>query len=113
MNPRLVAILGAPLGTICFSSAAISEELDLPREHGALAAPPFVHPHEQATNQGPKILEFTLGGKADGHRHRRAALAQSARRFFDKIMLKQKSRARWNTGGPGVLTPILTGNHSA
>ena len=33
--------------------------------------------------------------------------------FFDKIMLKQKSRARWNTGGPGVLTPILTGNHSA
>ena len=45
MNPRLVAILGAPLGTICFSSAAISEELDLPREHGALAAPPFVHPH--------------------------------------------------------------------
>ena len=24
--------------------------------------------------------------------------------FFDKIMLKQKSRARWNTCGPGVLT---------
>jgi nitrite reductase (NO-forming) len=36
------------------------EELRLPREQVALVAPPFVHPHEQATNQGPKIVEFTL-----------------------------------------------------
>ena len=60
MNCRLVAILGAALGTLCFSAAAMPEELDLPREKVALVAPPVVHPHEQATNQGPKIVEFTL-----------------------------------------------------
>ena len=32
------------------------EELDLPREQVALVAPPFVHPHEQAANQGPKAF---------------------------------------------------------
>ena len=32
----------------------------LPREKVALVAPPFVHPHEQATKQGPRIMEFTL-----------------------------------------------------
>jgi hypothetical protein len=36
MNRR--AILGAALGTICFSAAAMPEELDLPREHVALVA---------------------------------------------------------------------------
>src|SRR6516162_3030115 len=60
MNGRLVAILGAALGTLCFSAPAMPEELNLPRERVALVAPPFVHPHEQATNQGPKIVEFTL-----------------------------------------------------
>lgn len=25
-----------------------------------MVAPPFVHAHEQATKQGPKIIEFTL-----------------------------------------------------
>jgi len=60
MIRRLVAILGATLGTLCFTAAAMSEGLDLPREYVALVAPPFVHPHEQATNQGPKIVEFTL-----------------------------------------------------
>jgi hypothetical protein len=48
------------LGTLCFGAAAMPEKLDLPREQAALVAPPFVHPHEQATNQGPKIVEFTL-----------------------------------------------------
>jgi nitrite reductase (NO-forming) len=56
MNRRLVVILGAALGTICFSAAVMPEELDLPREHAVLVAPPFVHLHEQATNQGPKIV---------------------------------------------------------
>lgn len=32
----------------------------LPRQKIELVAPPFVHPHEQATNQGPKIIEFRL-----------------------------------------------------
>jgi nitrite reductase (NO-forming) len=33
---------------------------DLPRQRVELVAPPFVHAHEQATKQGPKILEFQL-----------------------------------------------------
>jgi nitrite reductase (NO-forming) len=57
---RLVVLLGALLATLCFSAAAMPEGLDLPREQVALVAPPFVHPHEQATNQGPKIVEFSL-----------------------------------------------------
>ena len=32
----------------------------LPRQQVQLVAPPFVHAHEQATEQGPKILEFRL-----------------------------------------------------
>ena len=37
-----------------------SQELKLPRQKVELVAPPFVHAHEQATKQGPKIMEFTL-----------------------------------------------------
>jgi nitrite reductase (NO-forming) len=39
---------------------AIAEELQLPREKIELVAPPLVHPHEQATLAGPKIVEFSL-----------------------------------------------------
>ena len=35
-------------------------DLKLPRQKVELVAPPFVHPHEQATEQGPKIVEFRL-----------------------------------------------------
>lgn len=60
MNRRLIVLLGSLLATLCFSAAAMPEELGLPREQVALVAPPFVHPHEQGTNQGPKIVEFSL-----------------------------------------------------
>jgi nitrite reductase (NO-forming) len=33
---------------------------NLPREKVALVAPPFVHPHEQATQKPPKIMAFEL-----------------------------------------------------
>ena len=52
--------IGAALGAFFVTSPAIAGELNLPREHIDLVPPPFVHPHEQATNQGPKIVEFTL-----------------------------------------------------
>jgi nitrite reductase (NO-forming) len=39
---------------------ALAEDLTLPRQRIELVAPPFVHPHEQATRQGPKIMEFRL-----------------------------------------------------
>jgi nitrite reductase (NO-forming) len=60
MMGRVLTLLVAALGTLCFGTAAMSDELSLPREHVTLIAPPFVHPHEQATNQGPKVLDFTL-----------------------------------------------------
>ena len=43
------------------STLALAEaDLKLPREKVTLVAPPFVHPHEQATKSGPKIIEFTM-----------------------------------------------------
>ena len=41
-------------------AAAQQGHLNLPRQKVELVAPPFVHPHEQATSQGPKIMEFRL-----------------------------------------------------
>lgn len=47
----VAAVLTAP---------ALSQELKLPRQKIDLVAPPFVHSHEQATSQGPKIMELRL-----------------------------------------------------
>jgi len=54
------ASLGAVLAAFFFASSALCGELDLPRERVSLVAPPFVHPHEQATTQAPKVMEFKL-----------------------------------------------------
>ncbi|HLJ65427.1 MAG TPA: copper-containing nitrite reductase [Stellaceae bacterium] len=43
-----------------FAAPALADDLKLPREKIELVAPPFVHQHEQATKQGPKIMEFRL-----------------------------------------------------
>ena len=40
--------------------ALAADDLKLPRERVELVTPPFVHPHEQATKSGPKIVEFKL-----------------------------------------------------
>jgi len=60
MKRRAISLLAAAVGAFCFNPAASRNELQLPREHVSLVAPPLVHPHEQTTNQGPKIVEFTL-----------------------------------------------------
>lgn len=60
MKRRAAVLFATALAVFCFSAAAAPDELNLPREHVSLVAPPLVHPHEQATNQGPKIVEFTL-----------------------------------------------------
>ena len=39
---------------------AAADDLKLPRQKVELVAPPFVHAHEQATKEGPKIIEFKL-----------------------------------------------------
>ena len=56
---RSIACVGAAVAVV-LAAPAVAQDLKLPRQKIELAAPPFVHPHEQATEQGPKILEFTL-----------------------------------------------------
>jgi nitrite reductase (NO-forming) len=46
--------------TTVVTAPAMADDLKLPRQQIELVAPPFVHPHEQATKEGPKILEFRL-----------------------------------------------------
>src|SRR5262245_23424211 len=48
------------LSSVSLSAAVAAGELNLPRQKVELVAPPYVHAHEQATTQGPKILEFRL-----------------------------------------------------
>ena len=55
--------MGAALAALMMTAPALAgaiDDLKLPREHVDLVAPPFVHPHEQATKAGPKIVEFKL-----------------------------------------------------
>jgi nitrite reductase (NO-forming) len=54
------AVASPTLPKAASSPTMPKEDLNLPREKVELVAPPFVHPHEQATKQGPKIMEFRL-----------------------------------------------------
>lgn len=73
--PTVIVVVGLGWGALIFSPPALAQDhgvsrqglshrdappRDLPRQSVDLVAPPFVHPHEQATKQGPKILEFRL-----------------------------------------------------
>lgn len=72
MITRRIALMGAAIAAIAtiaspafaeISDALISEpakDLPLERQKIDLVAPPFVHPHEQATQEPPKIMEVTL-----------------------------------------------------
>jgi nitrite reductase (NO-forming) len=55
-----IAAIGAALAAFALATPALSVELNLPREKVEFVAPPFVHPHDQATKRDPKILEFRL-----------------------------------------------------
>ena len=57
---RITGITGAALASLVLATPALAQDLNLPRQKVELVAPPFVHPHEQATEQGPKIMEFRL-----------------------------------------------------
>ena len=59
MNRRNL-LLGAAITALLITTPAVADDLKLPRQHVDLVAPPFVHPHEQATKESPKIIEFTL-----------------------------------------------------
>jgi nitrite reductase (NO-forming) len=60
MLTRRTAMIGAAIAGLVAAMPALAEELNLPRERVDLVAPPFVHPHEQATRQNPKIIEFKM-----------------------------------------------------
>ena len=61
MLTRRTALMGAAVAAlVAMAPMAMADELKLPRQHVDLVAPPFVHPHEQATKDGPKIMEFKL-----------------------------------------------------
>jgi len=60
MLTRRTALMGAAIAALMMTVPALADELRLPRQKVELVAPPFVHPHEQATKEGPKILEFRL-----------------------------------------------------
>ena len=57
---RRATLAGAALAVALLAAPGSAGALDLPRHKVQLVAPPFVHRHEQATKQGPKIMEFRL-----------------------------------------------------
>jgi nitrite reductase (NO-forming) len=60
MFTRRSIMISAAVAAMMLATPAIADELKLPRQKVDLVAPPFVHPHEQATKHGPKIMEFKL-----------------------------------------------------
>src|SRR5215468_4401229 len=60
LTRRAALISAAAVAALMLAMPAAGDELKLPRQKVELVAPPFVHAHEQATRQGPKILEFKL-----------------------------------------------------
>src|SRR5512139_218329 len=61
MLTRRAALISAAATALMLATPALAaDDLKLPRQKVELVAPPFVHAHEQATKQGPKIMEFTL-----------------------------------------------------
>jgi nitrite reductase (NO-forming) len=56
--------MGVAVSALVLAAPALAQqpaaEFALPRQKVELVAPPFVHPHEQATKPPPKIIEFTM-----------------------------------------------------
>src|SRR6478736_6808167 len=60
MLTRRAAMYSAAAAVLMLATPTLADQLKLPRQKVELVAPPFVHAHEQATKQGPKIMEFKL-----------------------------------------------------
>ena len=61
MLTRRAALISAAVTALTLATSAFAaSDLKLPRQRVELVAPPFVHAHEQATTQAPKIMEFKL-----------------------------------------------------
>jgi nitrite reductase (NO-forming) len=59
MITRRTALLDAAVAALLATAPAMADDLKLPRQHVDLVAPPFVHPHEQATKEGPKATTWS------------------------------------------------------
>ena len=57
---RRTAIVSAAFAVLVAPMPTLANDLALEREQVELVAPPFVHPHEQATKQKPKIVAFRM-----------------------------------------------------
>jgi len=57
---RRTVIIGAAFAALVSSMPTLADELAIEREQVELVAPPFVHTHEQATKQKPKIIAFRM-----------------------------------------------------
>jgi nitrite reductase (NO-forming) len=61
MGTALTALmLATPALAQDVKTPTLAQDLKLPRQKIELVAPPFVHPHEQATRQAPRIVEFRM-----------------------------------------------------
>jgi len=60
LTRRAALFSAAAVAALLLASPSLADDLKLPRQKVDLVAPPFVHNHEQATKQGPKIMEFRL-----------------------------------------------------
>lgn len=61
MNALRPTLLAAALAFTMAAGIAWAQDADkLPHTKVTLVAPPQVHPHEQATKSGPKVVEFTM-----------------------------------------------------
>ena len=58
--PTSRSAVAAVLAAGILATPALGQDLALPRQKIELVAPPLVHPHEQATTDTPKILQFKL-----------------------------------------------------
>jgi len=60
MMTRRHALMGAALSALLVTVPALADDINLPRQSVDLVAPPFVHAHEQATKEGPKVMQFRM-----------------------------------------------------
>jgi nitrite reductase (NO-forming) len=72
MFTRRAAMFSAAAAALLLATPLLADTLDLPRQKIDLVAPPFVHAHEQATKEGPRIMEFKLVIEEKESRHRRS-----------------------------------------
>ena len=78
---RGTVIIGAAFATLVAPLPTQANELALKREQVELVAPPFVHPHEQATEEKPKIVAFRM----DTQEKKRALQVLSGRTHSEDV----------------------------